>query len=316
MVKSKKMLWSIVNLSAVGVFAWLLSFTDFSTLAAELNKLPAWSVVYVFITLFILYVAKAYRFRILNPNIPFNTMLIAIIYQNFFLGLLPFRLGELAYVKYLREHDISASKLVSDIVVVRSFDFMVIVVFGAFTLPLVIDIDFRLYILMLVAGSVVLGIIVARIDWLLERTIELLGIFKKRISVIVYLIKMFEHMQSIDTRDKIDLIIASFGVWLIACIVWVPIVSVLTGLNLPEIILSTLVATVFALLPVNPPAGIGVVEGGWTAGLMLFNVPVHIAVSTALLSHALAIAVVFFYSAVARVYDYWLELKKNRNYIQ
>ena len=311
-MKSKKKVRLIVSVLAVCVFIWLLSFVDFSTLVAELSVLPVWIVVYVFITLFFLYAAKAYRFRILNPNMPFNTMLVAVIYQNFFLGLLPMRLGELAYVKYLREHHISISKLVSDIIVVRVFDVMVIVVFGVFTIPLVIDIAFWLHMVILLAVSVTLGIIISRSDWLLGGVIRLLDMGKKRFSVIVHLIKLFQHMQSIDIRNRITLIITSFVVWAIACVVWIPVVEVLTGLNLPEIIMSSLVAWVISLLPVSPAAGIGVVEGGWTAGLMLFDVPINTAVLTALLSHILAIAAVCFFSVVAKLYDIRLEFKKNK----
>jgi uncharacterized membrane protein YbhN (UPF0104 family) len=308
-----EMVQRIASVAAVLVFVWLISFIDLSTLASALNALPAWAVAYVFIAQLFLYAVKAYRFSILNPNIPFSTMLVAVIYHNFFLGLLPFRLGELAYIKYLREHHVSVSKLVSDIIVVRSFDATVLAVFGVFTIPLVVDIASWLHLAIIAAVCITVVIVIYGSEWLLEGMIRLLGRGRIRFSVLEHVIRLFQHMQSIGTRKKVALIIVSFLVWIVMCAVWIPLVGVLTGLNLSESAVSTLVAMVFSILPLNPPAGIGVIEGGWTAGLMLFDVPVKIAVTTALLLHALAIAIVFVFSAVAKVYDYGLEYRKNKN---
>jgi uncharacterized membrane protein YbhN (UPF0104 family) len=302
----------IASVAVVLFFVWLVSFIDISTLASALNALPAWAIAYVFIAQLFFYAVKAWRFSILNPDIPFSTMLVAVIYHNFFLGLLPFRLGELAYVKYLREHHVAASKLVSDIIVVRSFDVAVLVVLGVLMMPLVMDIGPWLHVVIVTAVTIMAGIVTSGSEWLLEGMIRLLGRGRRRFPILEHVISLLQHMHSIGTRKKVSLIVVSSLVWVVSCAVWIPLVGVLTGLNLSESTVSTLVAIVFALLPLNPPAGIGVVEGGWTAGLMLFDVPASIAITTGLLLHALAITVVIVLFAAAKVYEYGLAYKNSK----
>lgn len=138
---------------------------------------------------------------------------------------------------------------------------------------------------------------------LLSRVLVFLSRWQKRLTVLTHVISMLQHMQQIDGRRKAYLSLLSLLVWLTACGIWVPLVHYMAGLDFPRAMIAIIVATSFTFLPVNPPAGIGLVEGGWVAGLLLFGIPVGHGVEIGLLVHALQIAATGVLTVMAWIWE-------------
>ena len=120
-----KLIKILFNLIFIVLFIFLLTKLDLRVLA-RLKEINLFILLGVIILLFLSVLLKSIRFKLLNPSTPLLQMLRITVIHNFYLTLLPFRLGELAYMKKLKELNIKFTKSFSDLVICRSLDLIVL----------------------------------------------------------------------------------------------------------------------------------------------------------------------------------------------
>jgi uncharacterized protein (TIRG00374 family) len=235
------------------------------------------------------YFTRAYRFYQLNREIPFSKLVFVTISHNFFLSLLPLRLGELAYIKQLKKHGIEVTKSVSDLVTVRIYDFVVLAVFFFVLLTLGINNPTvsSLSIFIITALLLFSYYFIFHTRQLYNFLYFIFGKIKYFHKVKKVILDVFEHSTALSTYSKLRLLLTSFFVWLFSFLPWVFIITVLTQANIKEALVVAIIALIASFVPIHPPGGVGTIEGSWLIGLLLVGVSYGMAVNISLFIHSI-----------------------------
>jgi len=285
-----KLIKILFNLIFIVLFIFLLTKLDLRVLA-RLKEINLFILLGVIILLFLSVLLKSIRFKLLNPSTPLLQMLRITVIHNFYLTLLPFRLGELAYMKKLKELNIKFTKSFSDLVICRSLDLIV--------LGILFDIFIYYYYFKGVYSETMVIVIT-----LIILALSLVYLFPKIItkpfkrtklhnSRLIYLkkkiIEILENFNRISYPKRISLFVFSFLVILASFLPYSLIIISLAKIPFIETIIANTFALLSSILPISPPGGVGLIEGGWVVGFSLFHLDTNLAITLGLILHSVQI---------------------------
>ena len=211
----KKFLTIIFYIAFIIFFIILLKSFDYGLFYKYFKEIKPIYWLVIFILFFLTYLAKAYRFYKLNNEISFSRLMFVTISHNFFLFLLPLRLGEIAYVKQLKKHGITITKSVIDLIIVRIYDFIILAILFFFLLVFGIQ-DLTLSVFSI---SIVI-VLLAFSYYFVFHTRHLYNILTSLSKKIKYfpaskktILEILEHNVVLKTSSKLRLLTTSFFVW-------------------------------------------------------------------------------------------------------
>jgi len=295
-------------------FIYLLSKVNFVNVLSFFLKLPG-RIFFLFICLmFISFLAKTYRIYVLNKNITFLNLLNVSITHNFFLTILPFRLGEITYVTQLKKQKVKVVKSVSDLVVMRLLDFIILGLFFLTSIFLFSNLASQKTIILAVLFLIMCS-------WIfffpshIWKTIPKFKIKNKiALKIIRYILRIHVHLVRLSWRKRITLLVFSLIIWVASCTPYIILLHSLTNLTISQATIATLITLISTTLPLNAPGGMGIVEAGWLIGLAIFKIFGTEAINLALFLHAMQILSLTLIFVTSRIFFLILNyLRKNVN---
>ncbi len=287
-------LWYSFNIISVIFFFYLLTILDFKVVFGIIRQIPVYIWILIFILFLTLYILKAIRYHFLNPGLKFKDLLIISIYHNFFLMLLPFKMGEVVYIKKLKEKGTNISRSIAALGILRVLDILIILIFAVVInttnkeLGLVIS-------PLLLPVLIILTLCFLLLDIpFLYKLIPKLHRFKNK-----YILRLIGYFQEIilcicevKRSEKIMLITVTVLIWINSILIWVLILNLLLGLNPVTLALCVLIEIVVTALPINTPAAVGITQGGWILGLYLIGVSNKFALNFSVFAHGVYVIMV------------------------
>jgi len=272
---------------SAGLVVYLLSVADLQAFAVIAKNIPLWVPVALFGIYMSLNLIRAERFRVLlgGSSVPMRLIFPIALYHNFLSQTLPFRTGEVSYVVLTRRLlDKQTSAGVSSLFSSRLFDLAIIIFAGLVgllavgnqeigyskTLILILAVVF----VAVVAGMYFAGPLfkLAISGWLFVARLgpwkswTLIGIIGERLHEIPAQLDRIREPAVFSKTMALTVGVygGSFGFNLV--LLWAVGADHNVGLLLVVISMVTLAAW----LPISV-SGFGVIEGGWTIGLVLFT---------------------------------------------
>lgn len=265
----KKILKWFLPLIFVLLFFILLRQINFDLLIWYVKEFSFWEIIIVLALFFLAYFFKSLRLNYLNKKIKLFEMFYITMIHNFFLTVLPFKLWELVYVKKLKENWIKTSKWVSDIIVLRLYDILVIWFlvfwFSFFMYGLNIKIILSLIFIILIFFIIFFQtkIILQILSYLKQKSQN--KIYQK---VINFSIEGFWHILDFKNKDKIHILILSLLVWLWGFVPWVFVLNILENFWIFNSVIVVLFSLLISFLPINSPAWLWTIHAWWITGLI------------------------------------------------
>lgn len=257
-----------ISIISILFFGYILTKINLLQIKDLFNNISigVWSL--VFLSYIGLYLAKSLRIHLLNPAIPvFETFSISV-YHNFYLMLLPFNLGEMAYIKKLHDHNIEVSKSVSDMFLMRSLDAFVIASTLLVTIFLQDSFLISGNIFLFTFLSTALIIFIFRTEWFLL----ILKILKKTKLVFLkkllfFIEKIVLNLINVSIKKKIVLFLITIVTWMLSASTWIILLKTISDIGLTHILIATLLSVASSTLPISTPGAVGLTQGGWLLGL-------------------------------------------------
>ncbi len=284
----------IFSVFLAGLFIFLLfRQVDFANVR-ELGRNLNWTYsVLAFLAYFGLNVLRAIRFELLlNRAVKLRAMLNIIFVQNFFNVILPFRLGELSYIHFIRSYNISFGKNMASLIGARFLDLLSIVIiflFSLFSLIQTVSYSITLIIVSLVL-ILILFIVLPLFFWLF-------GIIEHRLTVKnsdgalgFILRKVIEVRTSLISLNHQRLLInagvLSLAIWLMTFLVGMFLFrSVLINFGFWEAVFAYAFPVVASFTPFHFFAGFGSYESVTSLGLIILGLNNNVAISSSLMLH-------------------------------
>lgn len=269
------------GLLSLGLAVLLLKqvdLADFQQRMAQVN--PLWLLTALAIYL-LMNIFRALRYRALlgQDDLPLQKLVAITLYHNLWVRLLPFKIGELSYILLMRRHfGHSVAQGVSSLTVARLLELLMVMLGGAFGLLLatthfsgqtVLGVALLLvalgYLAALYFSGILLRFVLPMLRWL-ERSLPRFGtlILKQTTNLSVELDRLrrggaFERAlgASVVTYGAS----VAFNLVLLAAL-GIPVTAAL--------ILAASIVILLEALPLTTISGLGIIEGGWTFGLVLF----------------------------------------------
>tara|TARA_Y100000310_G_scaffold310315_1_gene355393 strand:+ start:128 stop:799 length:672 start_codon:yes stop_codon:yes gene_type:complete len=212
--------------------------------------------------------------------------------------LLPFKLGEVIYIKKLKENNIKITKSVGDILVLRAYDLIIIMFFIISTILFRKNIFSILnyFELSLIFILTILFIFNTNLFYKLLIKLSKKNNLKSLNWIVKKLIEILEPIKNIKFKNKIYLLILTLIVWSFSLSIWIILLSLLIEISFLDILIAVLMVTVISFLPINPPIGAGIIEGSWILGLYLVGVSSDFAMAFSIFAHTvyvLTISLIF-----------------------
>ncbi len=303
--------WNVWGLRALGfvlsiaIAAYLLLQIDGQQFLATIQGLSVSLLLGVFVIYMLLNFFRATRFSVLLGGVPTLPLYPIALYHNFLVRTLPFKTGELSYVVMTRHYlHKSLVEGVGSLVSARLFDLLVVASGCTVGLLTVVapSADHTLFVLF-VPCLVVCAVLLYFAAPVLRKGLALEAILlenrplgksqavawgRQRIQVLI------DHLQRIHT-PRLFVILLGLSVCNYVCSASFNMLLIHgLGIQMPfgTLIVVVSIAMFAEALPFSV-AGLGLVEGGWTLGLVQFaGLPVSQAISIAFFLHACQLAAV------------------------
>lgn len=268
-----------------------------------LNKglLPWIAICYAGIPIF-----RTFRYRALfGSAIPFSKLFGIVNIYNFLNEFLPFRSGELVYLYMIKQAGVPAGKNVSSLIVVRLFDFLMVIVIGFGALGILLSQGLHafgiekyvwLFPVILIAGLVAFALF-------LRFTNQIVSFFLKpfrRIQRLQHLIQKVEHLaldivvalrDHMNKKTLIKIILMSLGVWISATVsYWLIFVSLGVPLTLLQMFFVIAFPALALIVPVQGIAHVGTFEAPVIAGFLAVGIDKQIALASSVSGHVVIFA--------------------------
>ena len=275
----RSLIWKLAGLViSISIAAYLISQIDLAAFAQIVRSVPIWSLIAALACYLLLNFFRLLRFRILleGGDIPFNLMYPIVLYHNFLTRILPFKTGELSYIVLLRQHlQRPIREGVSSLVSSRLFElFMVVVVGGGMLLLASND--------TLVFAEIALVLVVALLLLVaLYFSGTLLHVVSQRLDRLRFALAhmVAQRLDSLATafdrlrvpgifRSMLLLSVCTYSMSVSFNLVLLYGLGVDVNLGLLVGIISIVMLT--DALPLATFSGLGMIEGGWTFGLVVF----------------------------------------------
>jgi uncharacterized membrane protein YbhN (UPF0104 family) len=281
--------------------ALILSQTDFAAARRYLDR-SDWRFLGVALVLsWCLLVSRTVRFRVLFPSSDFAHLCAVTALQNFFVRVMPFRLGELSYPILIQKHvGESPAKAIVHLLLVRIIELWLFVCAGLLALLSILGpalgqggVGLALGLgvvtaLLLTFGSWV-RLIVRLVAWTVDR------LPKHRFSL--RLSKFLESLSAVASRSERLSSTQRLALWAssvaVVALQYMMVTAVARGfgvhLGLWQAIVGISIAQAASALPVATIGSFGSYEAGWTAGFVLVGLPVDAAVVSAIASQLMTL---------------------------
>lgn len=274
----RQWLWrSMSLLLAAALIAFMLSLVDWAAFWEVLRRLSPTSLLAAFVVYVLLNAFRALRYRVLlrRDDLPFAQLFPLGLWHNFLVRLLPFKLGELAYIVLLRQRlAVPMREGVSSLFGARLLELLVIVLVATGSL-LISESVVALggsWVLLLMAGSIVAGVLgLYYAGTLVRGTVRLL----RRLTALPLVERLCERLTSLAIefdrlRDPRIFTEALFwSVFTYACSFGVnAILLAAIGIeaDIPTLIVLVSLGMFATAFPLNI-SGFGAVELSWALGL-------------------------------------------------
>ncbi|AJF61310.1 TPA: flippase-like domain-containing protein [Candidatus Woesearchaeota archaeon] len=284
-----------------------------STLAnANLLYLAIFFLLYV-----LLMVLRTVRFTmVLKNKMSFRQMLPVVLLQNLLLNLIPFRIGELSYIYYVKKiGKQSYHKGISTLVITKVFDLSILIIFfviSVFSLHLASSgfgqsVPYLVALLALMSLALILliyqqGIIIRIVEVFEKIALKIstrLSFFTEQVKTLVNSFEEFKSPKMLAAIFIQSVLIMSVSM---ACFYFT--VNAL-GFSIPlnVLIIGSTFGVLSNLIPVNGIAGFGTVEGVWVLVLTFFGYPLESAIVLSFSLHIIQLISISIMGSVG-----WLKL--------
>ncbi len=273
--------WRIIStLLALALIGFMLSLIQWQDFVDVLGRLSLQSMMAAFAVYVLLNLFRSFRFvALLNrDDVPVLRVFPIALYHNFLVRLLPFKLGEFAYIVLMRNRmNVSVEEGVSSLFGSRLLELLMIILVGAVSLLLSGEIipNQGLLVIILVIGCIVGGVVGFYYVGTMIRVFNRIIARFDSISLIAKLIDKLEGLALEFDRIRNPQIFARALFW--SCFTygcsfavnWILLLAI--GINVDPVTLIILVSLgMFATaFPFNI-SGFGAVELSWTLGLTTF----------------------------------------------
>ena len=273
--------WRIIStILALALIGFMLSLIQWQDFVDVLGRLSLQSMMAAFVVYVLLNLFRSFRFvALLNrDDVPVLRVFPIALYHNFLVRLLPFKLGEFAYIVLMRNRmNVSVEEGVSSLFGSRLLELLMIILVGAVSLLLSGEIipNQGLLVIILVIGCIVGGVVGFYYVGTMIRIFNRIIASFDSVSLIATLIEKLEGLALEFDRIRNPQIFARALFW--SCFTyassfavnWILLVAV--GINVDPVTLIILVSLgMFATaFPFNI-SGFGAVELSWTFGLTTF----------------------------------------------
>ncbi|MEP7287507.1 MAG: lysylphosphatidylglycerol synthase transmembrane domain-containing protein [Chloroflexota bacterium] len=287
LLRRNKWIWKFVGLGlSVFIAVYLLKQIDFKEFSDMVRAVPVGSLVLAFLIYMLLNFSRALRFRLLlgQQNTPIRLMYPIALYHNFLVRTLPFKTGELSYIVMLRTYlNQPIREGVGSLLSARLFDLLLVAsgcTLGILTatsqLATQSHLIFTLFIPVLAISAIALyfaGPILRQLiglgQTLTKRGSPSVARFSKWAAEKLTLVAgQFERIR--EPRFFFSTILLSACIYASSAmfnlvLLW----AIGVQQNLGTLLIVVSIAMFAEALPFSI-AGLGLVEGGWTFGLVAF----------------------------------------------
>ncbi len=287
----------ILNLVFLSFFIYIMTKVDFKLFKEMSSKVSPLIWLLIFLLFALLYLFKALRIKILNSEFQVKKTYIITAYHNFFLMLLPLKLGELAYIKKLKEENITVTKSLSDVILFRIYDLFLVGLFSMAILLFsnVVGKGYSILFLSIFLVACLTFIIYPSLFYKLIPSNQKSNLLKKTATKLKDVI----GSNNLPVSKKTSLFIYTLFIWLISFSIWVVLLTQITEAELLSAFLASIISTITTFLPINLPANIGLTQGGWMLGFYVANLPLDIGLAFSVFANAVYViytTLIFFIS--------------------
>lgn len=283
-LKPGKLAWRIVGLVvSISIAFFLLREVDFESFVGLATGVPLWSLLAALACYLLLNFFRLLRFRTLleQHDIPFDVFYPIVLYHNFLVRVLPFKTGEISYVVLLRQHlNQPLREGVSSLVSSRLFELFMVIVIGGGALLLATDLvalpPAAAALLVVSGGGLYLAClyysgplihVAARVTRRLASLLGRSGLAGWGDEKLNALAASFDRVRKPRIFGS-TLVLSLFTYGFSALFYLVLLYAIGTEAS-PGLLLAVVSIVMLAeSLPLATISGLGMIEGGWTFGLV------------------------------------------------
>jgi uncharacterized membrane protein YbhN (UPF0104 family) len=275
--------WKVLGLViSISLAVFLLTQFDAQEFLRIVSRVSIWSLLAALASYLLLNYFRLLRFKSLlnQPDIPTSIFYPIVLYHNFLVRTLPFKTGELSYIVLLRQRlNQPIREGVSSLVTSRLFELFMVIIVGGGALLLASDhspLSPQLAVLIVTVGAIILlaslyfsGDLLRVIARVVQR-VRATGLPGRLAQRLLDLAEPFDRMrQPTVFRSMLGYSVLTYSMSVSFNLVLVYAV----GINISFGVLIGIISIVMLTdaLPLATISGLGIVEGGWTFGLVLFG---------------------------------------------
>jgi len=291
-------------LVALIIILFLFKYIDFKDLSAAFSKLSFSIIIGTFIIYIILNIFRTERMGLLlKRKIKFKLLFTIMIIHNMFSNLLPFRIGELSFVYFVkRTKKVAVGHSIGCLLIARIFDLIAAAILFIIAILFLTEIP-TVFFKAIIAISIILGLIIICIIFLiffdkiaLRFVDKIIALFRlKKFKLIIWghekIEEVLESLHMIKSKRIIFwTLIFSLLIWLcqysIAYFIFIGL-----GLEITFFIAIAIATfnTLTAVLPIQGIGGFGTSEGALTIAFLGLGFPAAIAISSGFVLHIILV---------------------------
>ncbi|MBT3463780.1 flippase-like domain-containing protein [archaeon] len=297
-----KILKIVISILIAGlILYYLFSQVDVDEMVDAFSNANLTYLFFGFFVYLIMNVNRAFRFKIfLKTKLKITEFMKIVFFHNFYLNLLPFRMGEFALLFQLKKRGIDLTKGFSSLSVVRIFDFFsYIICFFIFSLFLTDLSEFILISIRVIAWAMlflVLGFII--LIFAGEKILIAIRKFMEKKIPIKFIItiisKVEEIIREINKLKSITLLLqvigtSIFNVILVVILTFMIVKSLGVDVSLLVVGLTQIASILFSVIPIQGFAALGTTEWIWTTVMMSFGVSKQLSFQSGFFVHIISL---------------------------
>lgn len=199
---------------------------------------------------------KAARYRMLNEKEQFSTLLHISNISNMLNSILPFRLGEISYLRLAKQHLSSGYlKTTYQVIIMRMADVIAILAIGSFLALGIFSLSTALILTTITIGAVIIYFGFENIY----------SYFHKKIPVKISFLKSIDNHSSIASlKSKVDVLSLTIAIWFLSGIgLYFLLLSIHMDITIIQTLIVNSLAMLFQIIPSITFANVGIIEAGW-----------------------------------------------------
>jgi len=291
-------------LIALLIILFLFKYIDLKDISTAFSELSLSIIIGTFIIYIILNIFRTERMNLLlKRKLKFKLLFPIMIIHNMFSNLLPFRIGELSFVYFVkRTKKVSAGYSIGSLLIARIFDLIAAAVLFIIAIFFLVEIP-AIFFKALIAISIILGLIILCLIFLIffDRTAlkimdKIIALFRmKKLKPVLWgyekIEEILESLHAIQSKKIIFwTLIFSLLIWLcqysIAYFIFIGL-----GLEMTFFVAIAIVTfnTLTAILPIQGIGGFGTSEGALTIAFLGLGFPAAVAISSGFVLHIILV---------------------------